>query len=287
MPIEDDDRRAGLSRIVRELTAGGSLSDIRVCELRQRDTDAFYVYLEHRNGKEVRIACPTDEAPAALACIRGWLARPETFPPPPPRMSSNAAWAIVWATFAVASVYAAWAGVRDFSSVVGWAYTDHFFGGFALSLVVFIAFWHTVAINPMGCLNLLLATPLLIFMTMVFTSAGMTVNARLGRQEVIAVRGRVIAMDDASFTAYLSGGKGRRMNAVPISRWRLTVQNEADGTTHLIEVPGWVASREKLAVGFTWEDRFYRGALGWRYRRGNWTAGWDGFNFVPRATPPY
>jgi len=253
--------------------------------MRERDINEPFIYLEHRDGRELRIACSVEDAPGTFSLIKGWIARPATFPAPPPALTGAVLWPLFWAAFALASLAAAWAGVSGYSSVVGWAYTSHFFGGMTLSLAVLTAVCLTVSLNPLRLGDYLLASPLLIAMTLVFTSAGMYVNARFGARERIEVRGRVVAMDDDSFTAYFSRGKGRGLNAVPISLWRISVQNEADGKIHRIEVPGWVASRDKLSVGCQWEDRYYRGALGWTYRIGPKTAGWDGFDFVPRVTP--
>jgi hypothetical protein len=273
------------AQFIREFIGKASIRDIIVCDLRERDINEPFVYCKLKDGRELRLACSVDDAAALLARVKGWIARPETFPASAPGMDAAVLWPVFWAAFALLSIVAAWHGTKSYWLVAGWAYTSHGLGGMALSAIVFTAFWLTVASNPIRLRDYLMSAPLLIAMTFIFTAAGKTVNAKVGAQEIVEVRGRIVAMDDASFTAYFTRGKGSGFSKTPIARWFITVKNERGGHAHRIEVPGRIATRDGLSNGMIWEDRFYRGSLGWLYRKGA-NKGWDEMDFVPRAANP-
>lgn len=273
-----------MDTLIREFIEGASLRDIVECRLAYRDIAEPFIYLRLRDGRELRLACSEDEAQRDLALVKGWIARPETFPAPPPPLSAAAVIRLFWAAFALLLVSAAWEGARTYWLVLGWAFTRHFVAGMFLSAAAFTAFWLTVSENPLRVRDYFLAAPLLLLMTAAFTSAGKSLNAALGSQTAVETRGRVVGMEDASFTAYFSRGKARGLNPVRISRWHIVVQDERTGISRRVEVPGWFADREKLTLGSTWEDRWYRGGLGWEYRKGRVGAGWDGLDFVPRVS---
>ena len=267
---------------IRELLKGRPLTEIELIELGERDIGETYVYIRLRGGDDLRLACTPDEAPELLARVKGWRAAPATFPAR--ALPSLRPWAVPlgWAAFAVLSLAAAWRGF-DFWLVEGLAGVDHLPIGLIAALAVFTLFWLTVSHNPLRTRYYLMAFPLIYALALVFVSAGKSLNAGLSTPRTISVCGRIISVEDASFTAYFNRGKGRGTSAVPISMLRILVKDDRAGAVHRIDVPGRVAEREGLDVGKTWTDRFYEGAFGWRYRvlRGG---GWEAQEFQPAVS---
>jgi hypothetical protein len=271
------------AQFIRELLKGRPLSDIDLIELSERDINEPYVYIRVKGGDDLRLACSVDDAPELLARVKGWRERPTTFPAPEPFPVAEYAVPLGWAAFAALILWTAWVGARDYWMVHGLSGVDHLPGGLIAALTVFTLFWLTVSLNPLKFRYYFMASPLILGMAFVFVSAGKALNAGLGAPREIAVCGRVIAVDDASFTAVFPRGRMRGNSEVPIPRRHISVQDERTGAIHRLEVPGWVAERMGLTVGMTWNDRYHEGAFGWRYRRVD-GKGWDGQEFAPTAT---
>lgn len=265
------------AHFLRELLKGRPLTDIELIELRERDISEPLVFVRLKSGEELRLACSVEDAPELLARVKGWRDRPETFPAPEAFPLAGYAIPLGWAAFAALTLWTAWVGARDYWMVHGMSGVRHLPGGLIAALAAFTLFWLTVSLNPLKFRYYLMASPLILGMAFVFVSAGKALNAGLGAPRTIALCGRITAVEDASFTIQTERAD------IPVSMRRIIVRDELTGASHRLDVPGEVAARLGLTEGMTWNDRFFEGAFGWRYRRFD-GKGWDGQEFAPSAS---
>ncbi len=252
---------------LRRCLQGADVGDIAVCEAQSIDVNAWFIYLRLHNGEEIRLATAT-EAEAREDCAqinewRGQMERGEQLwdPPKPPVSQRKRNWWLVWLGFwAVVVVLAVKS--TDYSMVDGMVVVDHFLAGMAGAVVLFGALVWTVAPEALEAKTFLLGLPILVLMTFGLTFAAKAVNALAGPPEEITVTGLVTAMEDMSIHASVKQGD------IDVPQSEITVRDAATGRTYTIVVPGWVAQKEGLQLGVAWHDHFYRGALGWYYRRG-------------------
>lgn len=240
----------------------------------ERDPGEWFVVLRFHDGFEQRISATSEaEARGYGEQIARWARDPASRPGPRPWPVRRAAQALALAAPALIAFAAAWDGFRNFWLVDGFSVVLAGLPCLALSIVYFTVLLGRIPLERRP--PLWTASPLIFAFAIVLAIGAKSANARLGSPRTVDVDGVVVAMDDASFSV-----PQRRRRSVRVVRFRLRVEDAAR-RRYVVEVPGWIAEREKLSVGAGWRDRYYVGRLGWAYRRG---PDWDGFDFVPRAT---
>ena len=256
---------------------GHPLTDIEVCEPRERDAGCWFIYIRTRTGFELRIATSSEqETHHDCAEILRWRDHPHTIPSPVIQSSSFPFMGLSWFIGFIALLWAVWRGCTQYSLVVGWTYTSHFMGGFCLAVIVFRLFWASISSAPFEWKFYAMGSPLIILLTAAITFAGKTVNAEFGSPTKIHIQGPIVEQSIDIQTLYFPKGA----QTVDIPECVITVLDNASGKKYRIDMPGPIAERYHLAPGLIWEDEFYKGSLGWFYRKGT---NWDSFEFIPKV----
>ena len=261
-------------RAIKPLVGRGGPRDIVKIEVRDRDIDCWIVDLRTRQGKELRLSADSeDEARAMATQIEGWRQRPETVPAAPPILSSRGMAGLFWLAFLIAAIGLALDGALGYSLLSGWAYTRYFLPGFGVAVLVVVVLFATAGAPGFRHPFQWGVLPLCVFLTIVLTSAGKSVNARLGTPERIVIEGPIVFLDAESWD--IQATQRTRIKADLVV---MQVEDTESRRRYEIEVPAWVAEREGVRLGAIWRDRFQRGALGWLYREGTV---WDERAFRP------